>query len=106
MKKIILVTISIPIILFISLIGFILIDMKYVEKTSEICLPLISKINEYKKQKNVYPEDISLITGDNTLKTICNYQLDSNKYIFALVGSAVNLQVYVYNSEQNTWYWD
>ena len=89
-----------------SLIGFILIDMKHVEKTAEICLPLISIINEYKNKNNVYPEDISLITGDNTLKTICNYQLASNKYIFALVGSPLNLQVYVYNSEQNTWHWE
>ena len=106
MKKIILVTISIPIILFVSLIGFLLIDMKHVEKTSESCLPLISKINEYKNKNNVYPEDISLITRDKTLMTICNYQLGSNNYIFTLVGSAVNLQVYVYNSEQNAWYWD
>ena len=104
--KFIVTIIAIPLVVILSFFGYLLVDMKDVENQSEDCKSILLKLEKYKNINGAYPINLDSFSVKKRMKDICNYQTANNGYIFALTGSQINLQVYVYSSEQNVWYWD
>lgn len=104
--KLIVIIAAIPLVLILGFFGYLFMDIKDVENQSKDCKSISSKLEEYKKINGAYPKYLESFSIKKRLKDICNYQREGNGYMFVLTGSQINLQVYVYNSEQNTWHWD
>ena len=86
------------------LVAYIFLDMKLVERYSKNCEALIHKATELKTKTGSYPSAIDN-NADHSLER-CTYVADGDTYNIVLSGGMLNMQAYVYSSEEDKWYWD